>query len=179
MASVVNLVKAYERFICLEWTPGLASAQKVMFAVYDPRDERRLRARLGEFEMATKRAKRQWLECDLTRAFAEWLGQHDYREAYFEDPSNLAIALEDFEEHVAARLRAALEAPEADARSVVAAYGVASLFGFMRVSRLVRLVQGSIRGRLLVFFPGQYEDGTYRLMDARDGWNYHAVPISE
>ena len=34
------------------------------------------------------------------------------------------------------------------------------------------------RGRLVVFFPGQYEQNNYRLLDARDGWNYMAVPIS-
>jgi hypothetical protein len=35
-----------------------------------------------------------------------------------------------------------------------------------------------IRGRLVVFFPGEYEDNNYRLLDARDGWNYLAVPIT-
>ena len=39
-------------------------------------------------------------------------------------------------------------------------------------------VQNDIPGRLLVFFPGTYEDNIYRLLDARDGWNYHAVPIT-
>jgi len=29
-----------------------------------------------------------------------------------------------------------------------------------------------------VFFPGQLEQNNYRLLDARDGWNYMAVPIS-
>ena len=35
----------------------------------------------------------------------------------------------------------------------------------------------SIRGRLVVFFPGEYENGNYRFLDARDGWSYRAVPI--
>lgn len=179
MASVVNLIKAYDRFIGLEWTPNLAGPQKVLFAVYDPKDERRLRARLGEFENATQRAKRAWIACDLTRAFAEWMGHHKYREAYFEDPSDLAIALGDFEEHVASMVRAALHEAAGDERSVVAVYGVASLFGFMKVSKLVELVEDEIPGRLLLFFPGEHDDGVFRLMDARDGWNYHAVPISE
>jgi len=36
-----------------------------------------------------------------------------------------------------------------------------------------------VEGRLLVFFPGEYhpENHTYRLLDARDGWNYLAVPL--
>lgn len=39
-------------------------------------------------------------------------------------------------------------------------------------------VEDAIRGRLLVFFPGEYQENHYRLLDARDGWNYHAVPIT-
>ena len=31
---------------------------------------------------------------------------------------------------------------------------------------------------LSIFFPGQYEQNNYRLLDARDGWNYLAVPIT-
>jgi hypothetical protein len=31
---------------------------------------------------------------------------------------------------------------------------------------------------LLVFFPGQFDNNNYRLLDARDGWNYLAVPIT-
>ena len=32
-------------------------------------------------------------------------------------------------------------------------------------------------GRLLLGFPGKHNSGIYRLLDARDSWNYHAVPI--
>jgi hypothetical protein len=45
------------------------------------------------------------------------------------------------------------------------------------VSELLPLVEPFIRGRLLVLFPGVYEENNYRLLDARDGWNYRAVPI--
>ena len=48
----------------------------------------------------------------------------------------------------------------------------------MRVSQLMERVAPTIRGRLLVFFPGEHEHTTYRLLDARDGWNYLAVPIT-
>ena len=179
MASIVNLIRAYDRFIGLEWTPGLAAPQKVLFIVYDKKDERRLRARLGEFENATTRAGRAWVLCDLTQAFARWMGSHRYRESYFQDPGDLEIALADFETYAADQVRAALRAAGGDERSVVAVHGAASLFGFMKVSRLVELVEGEIPGRLLLFFPGQHDDGVYRLMDARDGWNYHAIPITE
>ena len=82
----------------------------------------------------------------------------------------------DFEAAVAGEVLEVLE--KADELTVVAVTGVASLFGFMKVARLMEMVQNSIPGRLLVFFPGEYQDSTYRLLDARDGWNYHAVPIT-
>ena len=53
-----------------------------------------------------------------------------------------------------------------------------SLFGFARVSQVLKLVERDVQGRLVVFFPGQFEQNNYRLLDARDGWNYMAVPIS-
>jgi hypothetical protein len=67
---------------------------------------------------------------------------------------------------------------EADANSVVAVTGLASLFDFMRVSSLIERVEDSVRGRLLVLFPGEYAGNVYRFMDARDGFNYMAVPIT-
>jgi len=66
----------------------------------------------------------------------------------------------------------------ADETSVVAACGVASLFGFSRVSLVLKEMEQSIRGRLVLFFPGEFENNNYRLLDARDGWNYLAVPIT-
>jgi hypothetical protein len=46
------------------------------------------------------------------------------------------------------------------------------------VSDLVQGVAGRICGRMLVLFPGEYENNPYRLLDAGDGWNYLAVPIT-
>ncbi|MBT5711673.1 DUF1788 domain-containing protein, partial [Candidatus Poribacteria bacterium] len=61
---------------------------------------------------------------------------------------------------------------------VVALLGVASLYGFTRVSELVRDVEQVIHGRLLVLFPGTKSENNYRLLDARDGWNYLAHGIT-
>ena len=77
------------------------------------------------------------------------------------------------------QVREVLTGPDVTADTVVALTGIASLFGFLRVSHLVREVEAHIRGNLLVFFPGAYHNNNYRLMDARDGWNYLAVPITE
>ncbi len=87
--------------------------------------------------------------------------------------------MSDFEQYASGLVLDTLKKADGDERSVVAVHGAASLFGFMKVSRLVELVEDAIPGRLLLFFPGQHDDGVYRLMDARDGWNYHAVPITE
>ena len=88
-------------------------------------------------------------------------------------------ALADFKQAVVARIgRGAAVARPIPRTRCVALYGVASLFGFLRISEILPLVEGHIRGRLLVFFPGVYEQNNYRLLDARDGWNYHAVPIT-
>ena len=48
----------------------------------------------------------------------------------------------------------------------------------MKVSALLNAVNDAIAGRLLVFFPGEHEGNSYRLLDARDGWNYLATPIT-
>lgn len=176
MSRIDALLKNYASYVRLPWDRSLPPAQRVWFAVYDPSDERRLRLRLPNFELATREAHHGWRCCDLTDAFPRWMASHDYRESYFESPEELQNPHPGFEEYVANIVRAELE--KGDDQTVVAVVGVASLFGFMKVSRLVELVENSIRGRLLVFFPGTYENNLYRFLDARDGWNYHAVPIT-
>lgn len=177
MASVEGLIRAYDRFVSLPWGRSVAAQQRVWFALYDPRDERRLRARIGAFEAATVRSDHAWLECDLTDEFARWMSSQDYRESYFESPEDLGeMTLDEFAEHVAGVVRRVLST--ADANSVVALYGIASLFGFVRVSRLMEMVAPHAPGRLLVFFPGEHDNANYRLLDGRDGWNYLAIPIT-
>jgi len=99
--------------------------------------------------------------------------------SYFESPEDLELKLEDdFLEHVAGRVREVLTAPAVDEISVVGIFGIASLFGFARVSELMKEIERDIKGRVVVFFPGEYENSNYRLLDARDGWNYLAIPIT-
>jgi len=176
VSRIDALLKNYSRYVSLPWDDSLPGAQRIWFAVYDPPDERRLRLRLQSFEIETKKARHDWRYCDLTDAFANWMARQEYREAYFESPKDLLMPHPDFEDYVVERVRNELEA--AGKKTVVGVVGVGSLFGFMRVSVLMEKVQDAIRGRLLVFFPGEYENNNYRLLDARDGWNYHAVPIT-
>lgn len=178
VGNIEGLVREYGRIVALPWEERLAGLQRVWFALYAPADERRLRARLGAFEVATTRAGHGWQGHDLTDEFARWMAAHDYRESYFEAPEDLTTdALRDFDEFLAARLRATLTAPEVDEGTVVGVWGVGALFGLTRGSRLLEAVTDDLRGRLLVFFPGQRDGSNYRLLDARDGWNYLATPI--
>ena len=62
--------------------------------------------------------------------------------------------------------------------TVVAIIGVGTLFGYIKASDLVSKIAPFVPGRLLIFFPGEFENNNYRLLDARDGWNYQAVPIT-
>lgn len=179
MSRIDRLLERYRAHLALPWRRDLAGAERAIFVVYDKADERRLRARMDRFEIATKETGHGWVRCDLTDAFATWMAGLDYRDSYFEFPEDLDLKLdEDFPSHLAERLRARLALPEAGAEAVVAVTGVASLFGFARVSELMQAVEHDIRGRLVVFFPGEHESSNYRLLGARDGWSYLAVPIT-
>lgn len=178
MAGVEALLRNYEKYVALPWDTNLAGAQKVWFAIYNPYDERRLRVRIGDFAVATQKAGRRWKQFDLTSLFAEWMAANRYRDSYFAKPETLGMALKNFEKHVIETLREALTTPDADKDTVVAVSGVASLFGFTRVAAVMDAVAGSVQGRLLVFFPGERDAANYRLLDARDGWNYLAIPIT-
>ncbi len=178
MSEIDLLVREYERFAALPWPNNVAGPERVWFVVYDPPQERRLRLRIPEFEIATKKAGHTWHFGDLTHAFARWMAGHKYRDAYFKRPQLMTdTVLAGFKSAVVEQIIAALTAPDADANTVVAVGGLASLFGLVRASDVLEAVAPSIRGRLLVFFPGSYESKMYRLLDARDGWNYLAIPI--
>ena len=179
MSTVERLAERYADLVSRPWDSSLAGDQKVWFVVYDPAQERRLRLRLTSFESATKTAGREWRHIDLTDAFARWLANHRHRDRYLAQPHLAKYGLADFKAAVAQRIREHLTGPGVDERTVVAVSGVASLFGLVRVSEVIDEVAGDIRGRLVVFFPGSYDEKSYfRLLDARDGWDYLAVPIT-
>src|SRR5918995_4453649 len=107
-------MRAYERFVGGEWVKSVAPEERVWCALYEPRDERRLRLRLGAFEEATIRAGHTWLVRDLTDEFARWMASQEYRESYFESPEDLTEdLLDDFAEQLAESVRGVLDSPEA------------------------------------------------------------------
>lgn len=181
-SKVAKLLSAYREHLSVPWQNGLAAIQRVIFAAYDKADELRLRANVEEFALATQQAGKRWLLLDLTHAFPEWMAAQEYRDAYFESPDDLAGyqtgELTEFISDLNTKLKASISA-EATPDTVVALVGVGTLFGLARVSSVVEGIKEAVPGRLLVFFPGEHhpENHTYRLLDARDGWNYLAVPL--
>lgn len=179
MARLEDLADLYGQHIATPWQRTVAGAQRVVMVAYDKELERVLRARKGEFETRTKAAGHDWHEVDLTNAFASWIAADEYRDAYFESPDDLQLKLAgEFPEFIADRIRTVLTSPGVTETSVVAVFGAGSLYGFTHVSEVLKGVERDVRGRLVVFFPGTLEQNNYRLLDARDGWNYMAVPIS-
>lgn len=182
MSRIDVLRRNYQRVCGLPWERHVAGSQRVWLAVYDKEDERKLTLRVDLFAEATQATGHRWLRCDLTNAFADWLSSPpfaDYAESYFESPSRLGKApLEHFKKHVVSVISSTLSSAAHPEDTVVAITGVGSLFGFVRVSEILPLVESEVKGRLLVFFPGTYGSSNFHLLDARDGWNYHAVPIT-
>ncbi len=182
MSKLSKLLDAYRKHMYLPWEQGVASIQRVIFAVYDKVDELKLRIHVPEFEQATHAAKKSWLLIDITESFADWMLADEDKDAYFQQPDNLmgypTGELEEFMEWLIERVLARITA-EANEDTVIALLGVGTLFGIGRVSLLVEKIKDQVDGRLLVFFPGEYhaDTHTYRLLDARDGWNYLAVPL--
>lgn len=177
MSRIDALAKRYAHHIAVPWQQGLPAANRVVMLVYEKELERQLRAKLLEFEQATRTAGHGWQLVDLTTAFADWMGAMKYREEYFERPDDIRLKLDSsFLRHVAELIKAQLS--QASENDVVALLGAGSLFGFLRLSDVIKEVEREIQGRLVVFFPGQKDGNNYRLLDARDGWNYMAVGIS-
>lgn len=172
------LLSAYRRQLTLPWRTDLSGEERIWMAIYPPELERRIRAKLGEFELATREAGHAWTVHDVSDSFSKWLGAIQYRESYYRDPALLAPALPEFLAAVEDNLAATLTTPDVGPSGVVALLGVGSLFPMIRVSDLLKDIAGRITGRLLVLFPGSFEQGNYRLLDARDGWNYLAIPIT-
>ena len=179
MSRIDALLASFVRHLDLPWDPASPASPKVWMAVYDRTDERRLRARLDAFGDAVRARRLAWRALDVTTLVSNWLGAHEYAAAYFASPDLLEAEVADVERLALARLREALDEARADgARGVVALVGTGSLFGFASVSDLIKAVEGEVPGRLVVFFPGVYERGRYRLLDARDGWDYRALTIT-
>lgn len=178
MSRIKRLNRNYKRFIDIPWREDTAAAQRVIFCVYDQSDELRLRAKIDEFEISTRDAGHGWEVFDLTDTFAAWLDGQRYKQSYFLKPHLLSNLLPKYGAYIKDEFATFLEECGVAADSVVALKGVGALFGLLKVKEVVEHLAPMVPGRLLVFFPGSYEDNNYRLLDGYDGWDYLAVPIT-
>lgn len=175
MNRIETLAKKFEDHISLPWQPGLSAPEKTIFVVYPKEDERRLRATRGLFEQAVKKAGHTWASLNLDDAFPDWMATQDYAEEYYEVPEDLRQKLEvEFCEYVRSLIEEKLI--ESGDNGVLGVFGVATLFGFTRLSTVIKSLP--VAGRFVVFFPGSHDKNVYRLLDARDGWGYLASPIT-
>jgi hypothetical protein len=180
MNRIDQLIENYRNHIQMPLRPGLAAAQRVWFAVYPAGEERRLTNRIDEFEILTKAAGHPWVRIDLKGQLSDWLASvdDDERADWFRSPGDIDLYAKTEWKHVLIEFFnqkvASARAPE---RTVFALTGLMDLYDFLHVSELIEGMGTNFPGYLLVFFPGEKENSTYRFLDARTGWNYLAVPI--
>ena len=178
MNKTKRLVESYGRHIAIPWRDDVAPEQRVIFCVYPEYDELRLRACLDEFQIVTRAAEHDWARFDLTDSFANWLAGQKYAKSYFKNPERLTTLRSNYEGYIVSQFQAFCDDKSVSEQDVVAVSGVGSLFGFLRVKEVVDKIAPLVPGRLVIFFPGSYEDNNYRLLNAYDGWGYLAVPIT-
>lgn len=177
MSAVDDLLAAFGERLRVPWRPDEPALGRVWMLWYAKEHERRVRGRIGEFRLAALNAGKGWHELDLAPLFGQWIVSQPWFERAARRPATLSTVIGQFEAAVADRVRLALTA--CGPNDILALTGVASLFGLIRAQDLVRRVTDStqVPGRLLLAFPGVHRDGIYRMLDARDGYNYLAVPI--
>ena len=178
MSRIRQLIQSYSQYISIPWRDDVAAAQRVIFCVYSAYEERRLCAKFDEFEIVTRQSGHEWINFDLTDTFAIWITSQRYAKSYFEKPHLLSTLLPNYLAFLIDEFETFLQENDIGDNSVVAINGVGTLFGLLKVKDVIDKLAPKVSGRLLVFFPGSYENNNYRLLDGYDGWNYLAVPIT-
>ncbi|MDC3224787.1 DUF1788 domain-containing protein [Mariniblastus sp.] len=178
MSKIKQLLENYQNHIEIPWQTGKSAQQRVLFCVYPEYTEVRLRAHLDEFEIVTKQADHNWSLFDMTDMFPRWLASQKYAKSYFREPSTLSNLLRTLPQFIHSEFETFCIESNIDSNDVVAVSGIGTLFGFLKVKEVVDLIAPLVPGRLVVFFPGSYENNNYRLLDGYDGWGYLAIPIT-
>lgn len=180
MATRIDaLIEAFEKVVNEPWSSALSGQERIWFLVYDPAEQRKIDFRSGDFETTAIKAGKKWKSISLKDCFPFWMASHEYKEDYFTSPEYIVDQLEaEFIPYAIQFLKTELNKIEQDEETLIALKDVSSLFGFTRLSEMLKSCDKEIKGRLLIFFPGEFERNHYRLLDARDGWDYLARPIT-
>lgn len=177
--NVDSLIHAYDKVVSGKWEETLSAQERIWFLVYDPDSQRKVDFRLIDFENTTKKGGKKWVNISLKDCFPKWMVSHEYRDEYFLEPDSLIDQLEfDFKAFAIENIKQKIRKHQIDNETVIALTDVASLFGFARLSDILNHIASEVKGRLLVFFPGEFEKNQFRLLNARDGWSYLARPIT-
>ena len=181
MSEIDRLLARYADAIGIPWATARSDTERTLFVIYDRSKERQLRFHFDDFQIRTVQAGTNWLALDVTDAFPTWFSASLYRDEYFEFPEDQPGytdgQFDEFENHLVKSLQGRIQA-EANSETVVAVLGTGSLFGFARVSNIMKRLAALVPGRLVVFFPGEKIENNYRLLGARDGWDYLATAIN-
>lgn len=179
ISKVDQLISAFDKVVREPWNNTLSGQEKVWFLVYDPSEQRKIDLRIGDFENTTIKTGKKWVEISLKSCFPNWMAAHDYKEEYFKNPELLVDSLKsDFKNYAIGFLKSEIENPKIENNTLIVIKDISSLFGFTRMSDVINGCSSILKGRMLIFFPGEFEKNQYRLLDARDGWDYLARPIT-
>lgn len=173
------LIEAFTKVVDEPWSSALSGQERIWFLVYDPAEQRKIDLNLGEFETAAIKAGKKWRSISVKQCFPSWMANHEYKEDYFSNPQYIVDQLEaEFIPFAIQFLKNELTKIQQDDDTLIALKDVSALFGFARLSEILKSCDKDFKGRLLIFFPGEFEHNHYRLLDARDGWDYLARPIT-
>jgi hypothetical protein len=184
MSRLDQLIQSYRRHAAIPIKQSVTAAERTWFVVYSPEEERRLRSRLAEFEIATKDCGLHWQEIDFTGSFTRWLDQFDdpdERDTVLASPSIVEdYAVPGYCDYLTDSIRKVVAAASLDEmeHTVFAVTGLMELYDFIHVSQVMDALNKEVRGVLVIFFPGDREANTYRFLGARTGWDYLATPIT-
>ena len=178
MTKLKKLLESYTEFISIPWSHNIDPEQRIVFCVYNEIDENRIRAKVGEFEIATKQAGHDWNLFDLTDIYPKFVINEKYAEKLYRTPSKAKTAIGSrFLPHIIEEYESFLKNIPNDPESVVAVLGAGTLYSVIRVKEVVDQIAPLFLGKLVVFFPGRFSENNYRLLDGYDGWSYRAIPI--
>lgn len=173
------LIEAYTKVVNEPWSSALSGQERIWFLVYDPTEQRKIELHIEDFETAAIRAGKKWEIISFKHCFPLWMANHEYREEYFRNPEYIVDQLEaEFIPYAIQFLKSELNKIQQSENTLIALKDVSALFGFARLSEILKNCDKDFKGRILIFFPGEFEQNHYRLLDARDGWDYLARPIT-
>lgn len=177
-----TILERLKEHLSLPWPENVSPRERVVMVVYPPNEERKLRRLIqsGEFANEIKATGHGWQEYDLAPEFSRWLSEYEYRDRYLARPERLwddQGNIRGLEEYLVGRIAALTNSMTSN--DVLALIGGGGLFGLHSVSTLIERIESHIPGRLVIFFPGEHDakNNSYRLLGAKDGWGYLAVPI--